>query len=231
MFCQTCGSEVAETSQFCAKCGSSQRSLGGGAAGSTGAVAAAPARAMARGGPAHTGRWIGQGWEAVKSDLGIFIVMTILMAAIGGAIPFLLQGALTGGFQAAFKRKFRGQKAELGDLFLGFQQIVPTLAAHLVILIFVFLGFLFLIIPGIVLAVMYSFTYLFIVDKRLGFWEAMQASHAVVRQDYFGYTLFLLALLLLNVAGAMCLLVGLLVTIPISMGAIAAAYDQAVGFE
>jgi uncharacterized membrane protein len=153
------------------------------------------------------------------------------MAAINGAVPFLLQGALTGGFQEAFKRKFHGQKADLSDLFLGFQRLGSTIVAHLVIMVFVFLGFLCLIIPGLVLAAMYSFTYLFIVDKRLGYWEAMRASHSVVKQDYVGYTLFLIVLGLLNLAGALCLFVGLLVTIPISMGAIAAAYDQVVGFE
>lgn len=228
MYCHTCGSEVAAGAQFCTSCGSSQPALG---ATASEVAAIAPAFVAAGGGPAQTGRWISQGWEAVKSDLGMFVLMTIIMAAVNGAVPFLLQGALTGGFQAAFKRKFRGQKAELSDLFLGFQRFGSTIAAHLVILIFVFLGLLCLIIPGIVLMVMYTFTYLFVIEKRLGYWEAMRASHAVVKQDYLGYTLFLIALGLLNLLGALCLFVGLLVTIPISMGAIAAAYDQAVGFE
>jgi uncharacterized membrane protein len=60
---------------------------------------------------------------------------------------------------------------------------------------------------------------------------AMRASHAVVKQDYVGYTLFLIALILLNIAGFLCLLVGLLVTIPISFAAVAVAYRDVVGFE
>ena len=39
---------------------------------------------------------------------------------------------------------------------------------------------------------MYKFTYLFIVDKRMDFWPAMQASHASRKKDYFGFTMFLL---------------------------------------
>ena len=53
----------------------------------------------------------------------------------------------------------------------------------------------------------------------------------MVKQDYAGYTLFIVALGLLNIAGAMCLFVGLLVTIPISMAAVAVAYRDVVGFE
>jgi hypothetical protein len=53
----------------------------------------------------------------------------------------------------------------------------------------------------------------------------------VVKQDYFGYTMFVIALGLLNIAGVLCLLVGLLVTIPITFAAISVAYQDAVGFK
>ena len=71
---------------------------------------------------------------------------------------------------------------------------MPALVASLVIAVFTFAGTLLCIIPGLVVAAMYKFTYLFIVDKRMDFWPAMQASHAIVKQDYFGFTMFLLAL-------------------------------------
>jgi uncharacterized membrane protein len=216
-----------EGAQFCTRCGSAQRAAGV----ASGSAAAAPAYSVAKGGPAQTSRWIGQGWDVVKDDLGIFVVMTIVMVVANGFCPFLLQGATTAGFQVSFKRKLRGQKADLGDLFQGFQFFVPTLVAHLLISIFAFLAFLCLIIPGLVVAAMYTFTFLFIVDKRMDYGEAMRASHAVVKQDYLGYTLFLIALMALNFVGFLCLIVGLLVTIPISMGAIAVAYQEVVGFE
>ena len=59
----------------------------------------------------------------------------------------------------------------------------------------------------------------------------MRASHAVVKQDYFGYCMFIIALFLLNVLGLVCLFVGLLVTIPITLAAITVAYRDAVGFD
>ena len=222
MFCKSCGSEINAGAQFCTKCGATQGIAG---------VAPAPTYSPTKGGPAHTSQWIGQGWDIVKDDLGIFVVMTIVMVVMSGAVPFLLQGATTAGFQFSFKRKLRGQKADLGDLFLGFQFFVPTLVAHLLISIFSFLAFLCFIIPGLVVAAMYTFTFLFIIDKRMDYGQAMRASREVVKQDYVGYTIFVIALVALNLVGFLCLVVGLLVTIPISMAAIAVAYKEVVGFE
>jgi len=45
--------------------------------------------------------------------------------------------------------------------------------------------------------------YLFIFDKRMDFWPAMQASHAVVKNDYFGFTMFLLLMALVGLLGVL----------------------------
>jgi uncharacterized membrane protein len=78
---------------------------------------------------------------------------------------------------------------------------------------------------------MYKFTYLFIVDKRMDFWPAMQASHSIVKQDYFGFTMFLLALVGVNILGAICCIVGIFITIPLTFAAITVAYRDIVGFD
>jgi uncharacterized membrane protein len=80
-------------------------------------------------------------------------------------------------------------------------------------------------------AAMYKFTYLFIVDKRMDFWPAMESSRAVVRNDYFGFTMFLLALIGINFLGLLCCIVGLLVTMPLSIAAITVAYREIVGYD
>jgi uncharacterized membrane protein len=227
MFCQSCGSPVESGTGFCGSCGSAQR-IGAG----PGAVAPVPAAYAARTNvQSDTMRWIGEGWDAVKGDLGTFVLMAIVMMLVNGAVPFLLQGATTAGFQIACRKSLRGQKPQVGDLFEGFQFFGSTLGAHFVISILVFIGILFFIIPGLVVAAMYNFTYLFIVDKRMDLSAAMRASHAVVKQDYFGYTIFLIALGLLNIFGVLCLFVGLLVTIPITFAALTVAYRDVVGFE
>jgi len=86
-------------------------------------------------------------------------------------------------------------------------------------------------IPGLVVAAMYKFTYLFILDKRMDFWPAMKASHGVVKNDYFGFTMFLVLLFLVDLLGVLFLVVGLLVAVPVTIAAVTVAYRDVVGFE
>jgi len=143
----------------------------------------------------------------------------------------LIQGPLSAGFHIFTMKKLTGRPAEFGDLFKGFKFFVPALVAALLIGLFTFGGTLLCIIPGLVVAAMYKFTYLFIVDKRMDFWPAMQASHAAAKNDYFGFTMFLLLAFLVNLLGVLCCFIGLLVTIPTTFAAITVAYKEIVGFE
>jgi uncharacterized membrane protein len=226
MFCHRCGTQVASGAQFCPGCGTSL-------APETVQPSALPAApfAAAPGIRSQTGRWIGEGWALVKQDLGVFVVLGILFAVLNGMVPLLLQGPLTAGVEIFCMKKLMGRRAEFSDMFTGFNFFVPTLVVSLLTSVFVFAGTLLCIIPGLVLAAMYQFAYLFVVDKRMDFWPAMQASHAVVRNDYFGFTMFLLALIGVNILGVLCCIVGVLVTIPLTFAAVTVAYRDAVGFE
>ena len=225
MFCHYCGTEVNPDAQFCRNCGQPLAGAPFAPEGSAGLPAWTPPLTVR----AAPGRWMGQGWELVKADLGTYVLIALIFFLLS-SIP-LIQGALVAGFHIYTMKKIMGRNAQFGDIFHGFNFFVHTLLASLLIGLFVFLGTLCFIIPGLVVAAMYKFTYLFIVDKRMEFWPAMQASHAVVRNDYFGFTMFLILAFLVNVLGFLCLLVGLLVTVPVTFAAITVAYREVVGFE
>jgi uncharacterized membrane protein len=223
MFCHSCGTQVSSEDGFCPSCGASLSAASRPSAG--------PVWTPQPGIRSQTGRWIGEGWEMVKDDLGVYVALALITLLLGAMVPFIIQGPLTAGFFIFCMKKTLNRHAEFADLFTGFNFFVPALVASLVIALFVSIGTLFCIIPGIVIAASCKFTYLFIVDKRMDFWPAMQASHAVVKNDYFGFTMFLVAMTLLNVLGVVCCLVGVLVTIPISVAAITVAYRDIVGFD
>jgi uncharacterized membrane protein len=225
MFCHHCGVQNDEASRFCKNCGQPlAKEL------TFEQEPALPAVWMP---PNHlnvtAGRWFGAGWELVKADLGNYLLISLLFFLLNG-VPFI-QGALIAGFHIYTMKKIMRRPADVGDLFKGFSYFVPTLVASLLIGLFTFVGFLLLFIPGLIVAAMYKFTYLFIVDKKMGFWQAMQASHAIVRRDYFGFVMFLILAFLLNVLGFCCLIVGLMVTVPVTFAAITVAYSEIVGFD
>ncbi len=221
MYCHRCGTQVADNLNFCPKCGEAL---------AVKAATYAPVPWTPRPGiHSRSWHWIGEGWRIVQADLGTYIVLALVTLLLS-SVPFLA-GPVTAGFFIFCIKKSLNRRAEFADLFLGFNFFVHALVASLLISIFVFAGTLCLIIPGLVVAAMYKFTYLFIVDKRMEFWPAMQASHAVVRNDYFGFTMFLIAMALVNLLGVLCFLVGVLVTFPLTIAAITVAYREIVGFD
>jgi uncharacterized membrane protein len=226
MFCHKCGTQVSPDTQFCTTCGASF------AAGDPGLTSAPvvpwtpPANVQVR-----AGHWIGEGWELVKADMGNYVLLAIVFTLLGSMVPIIIQGPLIAGLHIFTMKKLMGRRAEFADLFLGFNYFVPTLVASLLIALFVSIGTILCIIPGLVVAAMYKFTYLFIVDKRMDFWPAMQASHAVVKQDYAGFTLFLLLMVLVDILGVLCCVVGIFVALPVTFAAITVAYKELVGFE
>jgi uncharacterized membrane protein len=225
MYCHNCGTQVASDVRFCPNCGQSLE----GSPLSPGGTA--PRWTPPAGIRSRTGHWIGEGWNIVKADFGTFALIALVFSVLNGVVPIILSGPLTAGFHIFCMKKILGRRAEFADLFTGFNFFVPALVASLLISLLVFAGTLLCIIPGLVVAAMYKFTYLFIVDKRMDFWPAMQSSHAVVKNDYFGFTMFLLALIGINILGLLCLVVGLLISIPVTFAAITVAYREIVGLE
>lgn len=226
MYCHGCGTQVGSDLQFCPTCGQALGAAPNPLATPTPVMWSPPV-----GIKAVPGRWIGAGWEMVKADMGTYVLLTLVLVALSSMVPFIIQGPLVVGFHIFCMKKMLNRPAEFADLFKGFNYFIPSLVASLLIALFTSVGFALCIIPGLVVGAMYKFTYLFIVDKRMDFWPAMQASHAVVKNDYFGFTMFLLLIILVDLLGVLCCIVGVLVAIPVGMAAITVAYKEIVGFE
>ncbi|MEZ5403946.1 MAG: hypothetical protein R2729_29975 [Bryobacteraceae bacterium] len=179
----------------------------------------------------QTGKWISDGWNLVTGDWVTFGLAALVMLVISSVVPFILQGALITGLHIMVKRKMLVGQTEIGDLFKGFNYFVPALIVNLLVTVFAMIGMLACIIPAFVVGAMYMFPYLFVVDRKMEFWPAMQASHAIVKKDYLGFTLFFLALVGLQILGALACIVGILITLPMMFAAITAAYRDIAGFQ
>ncbi|HEY3443806.1 MAG TPA: zinc-ribbon domain-containing protein [Paludibaculum sp.] len=227
MFCTNCGAQVSADSRFCPNCGAvaGERPTPVYSPPPPAAEFTAPA-----GGRVQTGKWISTAWNLVTGQIWMFMLITLLMLILSSVVPVVLQGPMLIGMHIVCWRVLLGGRADVGDLFKGFNWFVPSLVACLLIAVFTFLGLIACLVGALVVMAMFQFTYLFIVDRNMDFWPAMQASHAVVKQDYAGFLIFLLALIGINILGALACVVGLLVTIPIHYLAVTAAYQDLVGF-
>ena len=87
-------------------------------------------------------------------------------------------------------------------------------------------GILLLVVPGIIFAVALGMYPYFILDKKMGPMESLKASRVLTKGARWQLFVFGCVSLLLNLGGLLCLIVGLLWTIPATMIAMAYVYDQ-----
>ena len=191
------------------------------------------------------GKYLGEGWEIFKKNIGGFVGFTVIVLLLsslsvilpekarllGNVASAVLAGPLNAGlFIVAFKL-IKQRSTTFSDFFLGFNNFLQFFIANLLVSILVGIASLFLLLPGIYLGVAYSFTTALIVDRKFDFWEAMETSRKVISKRWFPFFGFVLVLALINIVGALLFFVGLLFTIPLTMCAIAAAYQDILGLS
>ncbi len=191
--------------------------------------------------PLPLGDYFKTGWGLFKQYPGGFVGFCLLNLLIQGLLnsigyvgavgSIVITSPLFMGNFIVSAKLLQGKTPEFRDFFAGFQYVLPLLLLSLIAGLFIGIGTLLLIIPGVYLAVAYLFASYLVVDRRLDFWPAMELSRRTINPRWFGFFAFVLLVALLNLAGAVALGVGLLVTIPLSFCTVTAAYADIFGFQ
>jgi hypothetical protein len=185
------------------------------------------------------------GWNTMKSALLFFIGVLIVYEAIDIAptiVSRLLQKdapilsfliTLAGIFITCvldlglikISLKFVDKsKGTFGNLFGCFHLLSKYILASVLYILLVLAGIILLIVPGIIWGIKYGLYAYVIVDEEVGPLAALKKSGAITLGVKWDLFLFGLLLGLMNLAGALCLCVGLFATIPTTMVAMAYAY-------
>jgi len=148
------------------------------------------------------------GMAADSPALGHFL------SALGSLIGWLLSIWIGIGQALIFLGIARGQPVEIGLLFAGGPYLLRILGASIIAGIALFFGFLLLIVPGILLALMFWPFYLLIIDRNVGIVESFQLAAKVTAGNKA--TVFLVAIVAfaLTIVSAIPCGLGLLVTVP-----------------
>ncbi|MBI5816779.1 MAG: hypothetical protein HZB29_14350 [Nitrospinae bacterium] len=180
-------------------------------------------------------RYLQEGWELFRAHAANMVVATLILVVVNAAanlVPFaslLVAGPMTGGMFYVIMDLMEGKEFAPARMFDGFKLFVPMVLVSLLSMVFITAGFIALVIPGFLVAGWYLFPYLFVIDKGMGFWDAMEASRKIGFENHLSVFLMALVLAIINVIGAVALFVGLLVTIPVSFCATVAAYRHLTG--
>jgi uncharacterized membrane protein len=187
---------------------------------------------------------IGFGWDVMKKNLKFFIPMLILIFFVTGLFSAL--GAKSGlinlaGFVVQVIIGMGMIKIGLGfcdgkePSWNDFTEPLPHFFSYFFASILYFLillaGTILLIVPGAIWCVKYVYFPYFIVEKGMGPVQSLKASAKLTYGSKWTLSKFFSWLVLLNLAGMVCLLVGLFATIPATMVATAWVYRKLSGLS
>ncbi|MGB5435394.1 MAG: hypothetical protein WBM98_05835 [Maribacter sp.] len=197
----------------------------------------------------------GYGWQQMwKHFLYLFLVMVIvgvlnspasvlrdsdgdmtagliLLQILGAAYWLLFYSVIKYGGDLLYLRAIRNEKIEIREMFDGFKKnYVHIILANLLVFAIVGLGFVFLIIPGIILACRLAFVSYLVMDKNMDPVAAVEKSWEMTRGH--GWQIFGMGLLVIPIfiGGLLCFIVGVVFAIIWISAAFAAMY-HAVDLE
>lgn len=180
---------------------------------------------------------IKKGWEMFKAQPLNSLAFTMLIFSMQGIatiylrdysllMSILISPPLTAGFFLVGNRISRGVDVQFSNFFDGFSFWGIVIVTSLVSGILTFFGILALILPGIYLAVAFTFAIPFALFSGTDFWTSLELSRKLITRNWWKFFGFVIVLALFNIAGFLCFFVGMLVTIPVSYFAIYAVFEE-----
>lgn len=149
---------------------------------------------------------------------GVFYLLTLTFWVVGIILQI--------GFVKIGLLLSRDQRPAVSELFANGALFFTYILASICYGLAAVGGFILLIIPGIILTIMLGMYAYLIVDKNMGPIESLRASCAITKGARWQLFCFGALLLLVNIGGFLCLIVGLLFTVPATCIASAYVYDQ-----
>ena len=145
------------------------------------------------------------------------------------ALAFWLIGVLMGvGLLKMSILLARDQEPELSELYSNGRLMLNYILGSFFYSLAVLGGFILLIVPGIILAVMLGMYPYIIVDQEMGPIQSLKASRALTKGVRGQLCLFGFMICLVNLGGLLCVFIGLVITIPVTYIASAYVYDQLI---
>jgi uncharacterized membrane protein len=180
---------------------------------------------------------IQKGWEMFKAQPLNSLAFTMLIFSMQGIatiylrdysllMSILISPPLTAGFFLVGNRISRGVDVQFSNFFDGFSFWGIVIVTSLVSGVLTFFGILALILPGIYLAVAFTFAIPFALFSGTDFWTSLELSSKLITRSWWKFFGFVIVLALFNIAGFLCFFVGMLVTIPVSYFAIYAVFEE-----
>lgn len=193
------------------------------------------------------GEAVSFGWETTKKNLW-FLVVTTLIVTVISVIPAIIEGQLPKD-QAFFRvsigiigriaeiimsigmivislKLIDGKKPSLRDLYIHYNLFLNYFVASILYGLIVLAGYILLIAPGVIWTVKYQFYGYYVIDKKMGPLEAIQASGKATQGHKWHLWRFAFVEIGIFILGFLALGIGILFAAPVAMIAVAYIYRK-----
>lgn len=197
-------------------------------------------------------KYIHEGFEMFKKQIGGFLGFTFafyaiafVIALIAGAIAKttgvsifenlgsitinILQPIFYAGIMLVANEIVKGNDPDFGKFLEGKKFWLPLVILSFVMGLLTVVGFVFLIIPGIYLAIGYSFANLFVIFMGYDTWTALELSRKIITKNWWSFFGFIIVIALINIGGLLACGIGILFTAPATMCMTYCAFEDIVG--
>lgn len=176
-----------------------------------------------------TEKQVGFKWNFFVA-FGTYVLITIALTVIqeltvgtGDSVPAALVELLVSlimlplgiGLGLLGIRRAAGKATPVSTLWEPYSDAIPIIVMFIMMTVLIVAGFFLLVLPGIYLAIAYSFAPYLIIEKKMGAWEALETSRKAITQYWWRYFGLMLLATLLFIVGSIPILIGLVWILPI----------------
>ena len=158
-----------------------------------------------------------------RAELPSIATMFFFLAGIGFAILNILVSIGLAHISIKFAKS---ETAVFSDLFARSDRVFRYFISSILYGIMVALGFVLLIVPGVILMIRFQFYQYLIIEKKSGPIQALKTSWRMTRGSAWNLFILWLIIIIINLAGALALGIGLFFTVPTTMVAMAYVYKK-----
>ena len=170
------------------------------------------------------GNAFSKGWRGFSANVGILVLGALLAGLISFTI--ILAPIMAAGMFYMCLKSVRGQKVEVGDVFVGFSDFGRFFVGGLLMIAVVFVGLLACCIGVFASAAIGLFFWPHMVDKGKNPGDALGDCWRFFKSDWLMAILFALVSGIVAISGYIVFVFGVFLTLPFAWCTVAAAYDD-----
>lgn len=171
------------------------------------------------------GRLLRASWELFIREIVSLVLLTLVGAVL--CLTIILIPTVMAGWARGVLGYVRDGRAPKLEQLWNFDDYGSTLLVIVVGGILICIGYVLLVVPGVILHVLWLYSLFFVVDKGSSFTEALRESgRAVNATGFFNHFVMLVIVAALGALGGTASGLGALLTTPFSLLLLAHAYDQ-----